>query len=124
MNEQKRYTPSISLKEDQRDWIKKQAEKHGISYTHYMRKVVLGVLPQSEEPFYNEDKLVPVRSEMSRRDLKQIFHSKMPKVTNNLNQIARRLNSGQPVDDKMLEMMDDLKESHQKIALKIMQVLR
>lgn len=123
MSEEKRYTPSVSLKESQRDWIKEQAEKHGISYTHYMRKVVLGELPQAKEPFHQKDHLVPLEDGVSYGDLRRLFSLKMPKATNNLNQIARKLNSGDPVDDKMLEAVEDIRDDISRMGIKIFEMI-
>lgn len=125
MNKQKRYTPSISLKEDQRDWIKKQAEKNGISYTHYMRKVVLGALPQAKDPFYEKDQPIPIKEGMSYRELHQLLAVDLARrIGNNLNQIARKLNEGVPADDKMVEQMKDIRKEMNRIVRKLIKILR
>lgn len=125
MNKQKRYTPSVSLNEDQRDWIKKQAKKHEISYTHYMRRVVLGALPQAKEPFYEKDKEVPVKKGMTHRELFRLVSVDLARrIGNNLNQIARKLNEGVPADDKMVEQMKDIRKEMNRIGRKLLEILR
>jgi len=123
MSKKIRYTPSVSLDESERKWIKKQAEKEGISYTNYMRKVVLCELPQSEIPYHRKDRELNFSNGVSHAEMRKVLDHELPKWGNNLNQIARKLNEGAPADDKMFELMGDIRRHINKIGRKILRGL-
>ncbi|MCW9708811.1 plasmid mobilization protein [Fodinibius salsisoli] len=108
MNDKMRHTPSVSLQTDEKEWLKTQADKAGITYTNYMRKVALCQLPQAEIPFRKEDRRLPFKNGISQRDMERVIDYDLAKVGNNMNQIARKLNEGASADEKMIEQMDEI----------------
>jgi len=113
-----RVTPS------EEEWIIKKAKQAGVSKSRYMRKVTLCEFPQSGEPFYQKDRQFNFKNGVTHQEIKEIFRSKFPGVTNNLNQIARKLNSGQGVDKAMIEEIKQIREQHNEIAVTIIKALR
>ena len=121
MNKQKRYTPSVSLKESERNWLKQQAEKAGMSYTRYMKEVALGKQPQAEKTLYKDQHELEVKG-MTVDEFDSIIRKALIPLGNNMNQVVRRLNSGRPVDDKVAEIMDDIRVDCSKIAEVILRI--
>lgn len=123
MSEEKRYTPSVSLKEDERDWLKKQAEKAGVSYTRYLKQVALGRLPQAEKTFYKDQHKIKLSDGITVEEFTRTLYEQLPSANSNLNQISRRANESGQVGIKMVEEIKDLKKEMSKITdvfLKVM----
>lgn len=79
MREEKRYTPSVSLKESERKWLKKMADEEGISYTRYIKEVALCKRSQAGQKIGKENRLKQLLTELNR-------------IGTNINQIAKVAN--------------------------------
>lgn len=105
-------------------WVQQKADEAGVSRGRYIRKVVLGEVVQADVPFDKKNRELRFNNGITQADMQKIFQTKMPRANSNLNQISRRLNSGEPIDDKMLALMRDIQEDYQKIARTIIKALR
>jgi hypothetical protein len=115
---------TVRLTPSEEEWIIKRADKAGVSKSRYMRKVVLGEYPQIQAPYKNIHRQMRFSNGITQAKMKRLFQTEMPKVNSNINQIARRLNSGQVADDKMLKMVEDIRDNHQKMTRIIIKALR
>lgn len=114
----------VRFSEEGKEWVEQKADKAGVSRGRYIRKVVLGELPQAEVPYETIHRQLRFNNGITQAKMKEVFQTEMPKVNSNINQIARRLNSGEPVDSKMLKMVDDIRANHQKVTRIIIKALR
>lgn len=90
MSDEKRHTPSVSLKEDEKYYLEKKAEEAGISYTRYMKEVALCKRSQDGAEIGRDKRLNQLR-----KDLK--------KIGTNINQIAKVANETGSVNINRLE---------------------
>jgi hypothetical protein len=115
---------TVRLTPGEEEWIIKRADKADVSKSRYMRKVVLGEFPQTEAPYKNIHRQMRFNNGITQAKMKKIFQTEMPKVNSNINQIARRLNSGQVADNKMLKEVKGIRANHQKMTRIIIKALR
>lgn len=101
---------TVRLTPGEEEWIVKKAEKAGVSKSRYIRKVTLCELPQSDNPFYEKDRPMNLKNGITHAKMMRIFNTDISQIGNNLNQIARRLNSGEEVDDEMLKEVKQMRE--------------
>ena len=124
MREERTERMTVRLTPAEQEWIVKMAEKAGVSKSRYMRKVVLGELAPAEVPHKKIHREMKFKNGITQAKMKKIFLGDMPKLGNNLNQIARRLNEGQPADDDMVEQMKYVREELNEIGKVIIKALR
>jgi hypothetical protein len=110
--------------QEEHDWILKEANKAGPSKGAYMRKVVLGELPQANVPYRKEDRRLQFKNGITHEDMNKVLRQDLSNVQNNLNQVARKLNSGRPVDEKVEAMLEGVQSELDKISRVIVMALR
>jgi len=95
MEEEKRYTPSVSLKESEKQALVKKANEVGVSYTRYMREVALGELPQDADDFNKYDRVEVLQ------DLKYELNM----IGKNINQLTRVAHQSENINSGRLRKM-------------------
>lgn len=111
--------------QEEHDWIRKQGEESrgkGVSKGAYLRKVALGELPPAEEPFATNQQELKLSKKITKGEFLDVLYEQIPGATNNLNQMAIRLNKGVPADDKMVERLEAIKEDFNKISDIVLEV--
>lgn len=114
---------TVRLSPSEEKWILKEKDRAGVSKSRYMRKVVLGELPQAKVPFREEDRRLEFENGISAVEMRKVIDHELPKWGNNLNQVARTLNQGGPVDDKIVKQLNDIREAITEIGRKILRGL-
>lgn len=115
---------TVRLTPSEEEWIIKMAEKAGVSKSRYMRKVTLCEFPQSADPFYEKDRKFNFSNGITHQEMKRVFQVDFPKVGRLLNQIARKLNSGEKLEEEMVEVMKNIRQKHSNMARTIVKALR
>ena len=123
MSDQKRYTPSVSLDAIEREWLKAQAKKKGVSYTRYIRMVALGQLPQAE-PLYLKDQPVEFNKGVTHKQMKRLLTHDLSKIGNNLNQLTRHVNETRQIGLKQTQEIEKIREDMDQITDLIFRALR
>lgn len=85
MSKEKRFTPSVSLTETEREWLKMKAKEVGISYTLYMKEVALCKRTQDGDRIGKDNRLKQL--------LRQISG-----IATNINQLAKKANETGHID--------------------------
>ena len=119
----KRTTPSISLKADERSWLEDQAGSAGVSLGRYIRQVALCQRPQAEDPFSEADRPVQLEDAITKQRLEQVLTQQLPKLGNNLNQLARRVNTQQSMGAKQTEELARCRKDLDELTLTIIEAL-
>jgi len=115
---------TVRLTPNEEDWIINKAEKAGVSKSRFMRKVVLGELSQAEVPFYQKNHRMKFNNGITHEEMRKVLRGDMSNAQNNLNQIARKLNSGRVIDEKDREKLDTIQDELNNIARVIVMALR
>lgn len=101
MKKEYRKPLSVRLSKDEKAILKKWASEKNVSLSRYIRKVVLGELPQNSRVFK--------RGGISEMDLWEL-RKELAAVGNNINQIAHRLNK------RHLQLMEKQKNGEMVLA--------
>lgn len=99
----------------ERQWLKTQAKKEGVSYTRYIRMVALGQLPQAE-PMYQQDRPLELNKGITANQLKRLLTHDLPKIGNNLNQLTRHVNETRQIGPRQTEEIAKIREDMDRIT--------
>lgn len=110
MSTNERTTPSISLQADEREWLEEKAEEAGVSLGRYVRQVALCQRPQAEVPFSKTDQPVKVSGPITNEELKKVLNSDLPKIGNNINQLARHVNEQRSIGPKQTAELEQCRK--------------
>lgn len=103
-----RITVRVSPGEE--DWIIKEAEKSGVSKSRYIRQVSLCQRPQAEVPFSKSDQPVSVNGPITNEELKKVLNSDLPKIGNNINQLAKHVNEQRSIGPKQTSELEQCRK--------------
>lgn len=123
MSSNNRTTPSVALKRDERSWLEEKAKNEGVSLGRYIRQVALCQRPQAEVPFSQNDSPIKLKNEVSKQQLEDVLDRQLPKIGNNINQLARHVNEQQNIGPKQIQELKQLREAMNQITIAINKAL-
>lgn len=101
---------TVRVSPDEEDWIIKKAEKSGVSKSRYIRQVSLCQRPQAEVPFSKSDQPVSVNGPITNEELKKVLNSDLPKIGNNINQLAKHVNEQRSIGPKQTSELEQCRK--------------
>ena len=116
-----RITVRFTAKEE--EWIITKSEEHGVSKSRYIRQVALCQRPQAEDPFSEADRPIQLEDAITKQRLEQVLIQQLPKLGNNLNQLARHVNTQQSIGPKQTEELARCRKDLDELTLTIIEAL-
>jgi len=114
---------TVRVSPDEEEWIIKKAQETGVSKSRYLRQVTLCQRPQAEVPFSKTDQPVTVNGPLTNAELKQVLNRDLPKIANNINQLARHVNEQREIGPRQTEELAQYRKDLDELTLTIIEAL-
>jgi hypothetical protein len=114
---------TVRVSPDEEAWIITEAEKTGVSKSRYLRQVALCQRPQAEVPFSKSDRPVNPDGPLTNAELKQVLNQDLPKIANNINQLARHVNEQRDIGPRQTEELVQYRKDLDELTLTIIEAL-